>query len=367
VGFDGSALRSPAAGVRRYAIELLRAIVALGAPVEMVALGGEASLVPDGIAHVPAPWHPATNVGWTQIGLPRAAARANVHLVHAPAYTAPLMCRRPVVLTIHDVSYARHPEWYPYRRDRLRRAFYRLSAHAASVVVTDSAFSAAEIEAAYTVPRERIAVVPLGVTPAFGEPSVSGAQEPRLEHGPYVLHVGDLHARRNLGVALSAVLTVRRAAHGSDPCAALALVAAGVDRGTGDELARMAAAAGAPDAFVPLGRVEEARLRALYRGAVALVYPSRYEGFGLPVLEAMASGTPVVAARAASMPEVLGGAGVLVSPDDADAWAQALRHLLDDAPWRAQLAAQGVARAAELTWARTARLTVEVYQRVAHA
>ncbi len=310
---------------------------------------------------MPAPWHPPSNVGWTQVGLPLAAARAGVDLIHAPAYTAPLLIRRPVVLTIHDVSYARHPEWYPYRRDALRRAFYRFSAHAASVVITDSTFSAIEIEAAYGVPSRRIAVVPLGVTPAFGSGGADEASDVTCGiDGPFVLHVGDLHARRNLGVALEAVLAVRR----EPGTGHLTLVAAGVDRGTGDELARMAAVAGAPDAFVRLGRVDEPRLRALYRQAVALVYPSRYEGFGLPVLEAMASGTPVVASRAASMPEVLGTAGILVDPDDVGGWAEALAYLLREAEARAYFAEAGRTRAATFSWARTARLTAEIYLRV---
>lgn len=347
--------------MRRYARELLGALVASGAPIDLVALGGDPALVPPGVSHVPAPWHPPSNVGWTQMGLPMAAARAGVQLIHAPAYTAPLLVRRPVVLTIHDVSYARHPEWYPYHRDALRRAFYRFSAHAASVVITDSIFSAVEIEAAYGVPSRRIAVVPLGVTSAF---CGSGASEVTdagcgIEE-PFVLHVGDLHERRNLGVALEAVLAVRR----TPGAGRLTLVAAGVDRGSGDALVRMAAEAGAPDAFVRLGRVEESRLRALYRDAVALVYPSRYEGFGLPVLEAMASGTPVVASRAASMPEVLGTAGVLVDPDDTGAWSEALAYLMREAEARAHFAEAGRLRAATFSWARTARLTAEVYLRV---
>ena len=106
------------------------ALLALGEPLELIALGGDATEVrARGMAHVGEPAHPPTNVGWTLVGLPRAARRARVDLIHAPAYTAPWWSPAPVVLTIHDVSYERHPEWYPYRRDWLRRAFYRRSAH----------------------------------------------------------------------------------------------------------------------------------------------------------------------------------------------------------------------------------------------
>jgi alpha-1,3-rhamnosyl/mannosyltransferase len=362
VGFDGRALMSPAAGVRRYARELLLALVELGEPLELVALGGVRSSVPSGVRHVPAPPHPPTNLGWTQVGLPRVARDARVDVLHAPAYTAPLWGRVPVVLTIHDVSYARRPEWYPYRRDLLRRAFYRRSALRASAIVTDSTFSAAEIHAAYGVPLNRLTVVPLGAAPKFSVPSDEPLALPTGVAGPFVLHVGDLHARRNLGVALSAVLRLRER---SPAHAALSLVLAGVDRGAGDELARAAVEAGSPGAVVRLGRVSETGLLSLYRAASALVYPSRYEGFGLPVVEAMACGTPVVASRAASMPEVLGEAGVLADPDDVAPWTAALSRILEDVAWRDQLRAVGRARAALFTWQRTAELTYEVYRRVA--
>ena len=122
---------------------------------------------PPGVGHVAEPPHPPTNLGWTLVGLPRAARRAGVDVIHAPAYTAPFWSPAPVVLTIHDVSYERHPEWYPYRRDWARRAFYRRSAHVASQILTVSRFSAAEITAAYGIPAERMTVTPLGVDGAF--------------------------------------------------------------------------------------------------------------------------------------------------------------------------------------------------------
>src|SRR6185295_19058312 len=136
-----------------------RGLQALGEDLEVIALGGlDASTIPAGVGHIAEPPHPPTNLGWTHVGLPRAAARARVDVIHAPAYTAPFWSRAPVVLTIHDVSYARHPEWYPYRGDWMRRAFYRRSAHSAAQVVTDSTFSADEIVAAYGVDRARITV-----------------------------------------------------------------------------------------------------------------------------------------------------------------------------------------------------------------
>jgi glycosyltransferase involved in cell wall biosynthesis len=354
VGLDGRGFSSPAAGVRRYVNALVPALGALDAPLEVVMLGGDPREVPPGVEHQPEPRHPPTNLGWTLVGLPIAARRAGVDLLHSPAYTAPVGIRTPVVVTIHDVSYERHPEWYPYRSDRLRRAFYRASARSATRVVTDSQFSAAEIHAAYGIPLDRIAVVPLGVVARFDE---GAAIASGLER-PFVLHVGDLHQRRNLGVVLDAVLALRRQGGAT---ANLVLALAGVDRGLVTDLQASATAAGAPEVVQALGIVSDARLDALYRDAAALVYPSLYEGFGLPVLEAMARGTAVVAARASSVPEVLGDAGVLVEPADTGAWIASLGAIIEDGARRGALQAAGRARAATFTWARTAQATYEVY------
>ena len=365
VGFDGRALTSPAAGVRRYARSLLDALASLPDAPELVILGGDpGASAPRGASRVAEPWHPPTNAGWMLVGLPRAARLARVDVLHAPAYTAPFWSGIPTVLTIHDVSYARHPEWFPYRRDGLRRAFYRRCALSADIVVTDSQFSASEIHAAYGIDDSRLVVIPLGVDSSFVSARTPGRPLPAEVAAPFVLHVGDLHERRNLPLAVAAVLDARsRVAELSS----LSLVLAGVDRGVGDRVRDLAAAAGAADAVVILGPVEEDMLRTLYDQALALVYPSLYEGFGLPVLEAMACGTPVLASRAASMPEVVGDAGVLLDPHRSAEWTDALAALGSDTALRNDLRGRGLARAAQFTWERTARQTLDVYRAAAES
>ena len=338
------------------------ALLALEDAPELVALGGRPDAIPLQLERVAERAHPPTNAGWTLVGLPRAAAEAHVDVLHAPAYTAPFWSPAPVVLTIHDVSYERNPEWYPYRRDWLRRAFYRWSAQSADHVVTVSWFSASEIAATYAVPADRVTVVPLGVSPTFTSPNDGlPCTLPAAVTTPYLLHVGDLHERRNLALAVTAVVEARRH-FGALP--ALSLVLVGTDRGTADALRALAADAGAPDAIVLLGSVEESVLRALYRCATAFIYPSRYEGFGLPVLEALASGTPVIASRAASIPELTGDAAILLDPDDDRGWTDAVIRVGTDEELRRELGTRGIARAALFTWARTARATMDVYRKV---
>ena len=363
IGIDGKAFSSPAAGVRRYVENLTAALLSLGEPLDIVVLGGDRTAAPAATTYVAAPAHPPTNLGWSLVGLPRAAARGDVDLIHAPAYTAPLWGSTPVVLTIHDVSYERHPEWYPYRRDVVRRAFYRRSARSAAHIVTDSQFSASEIVAAYAIDPRRITVAPLGVSASFAVRDPQVAEEtPAGIETPYLLHVGDLHPRRNLPMLVGALLDARR---GAGTTRTLSLVLAGIDRGIGDELRAIALKAGAPEAVVLLGPVSETLLGHLYRRAAALAYPSLYEGFGLPLLEAMASGTPVIASRAASIPEVVGDAGVILDASDTSAWTTAIVDVVTNRTLSVEMRTKGLARAATFTWERTARMTLDVYRRVA--
>ncbi len=365
VGLDGRALESPAAGVRRYTRELLAGIKGLGPGIEVVVFStstrrGSRSPTPGN--GEPGRWRRGSNLVWCLAALPLAVRRAPVDVFHAPAYTAPLWGVHPLVLTIHDVSYARHPEWYPYRRDAWRRAFYRACARAADLVVTDSEFSRAEIAAAYDIDPARIAVIPLGVGPPFVPGEVDGRALPRGVRGPYVLHVGDLHARRNLVTALRAVVSLRQRVAS---LRSLQLVLVGVDRGEGGRLDELARRLGHPEALRFAGVPGDETLVDLYRRAAALVYPSRYEGFGLPVLEAMACGTPVVAARAGALPEVVGPAAPLVDPDDVEGFARALEPVLIDPEARREAQRRGLERAAQFSWRRTAELTVAAYRRCA--
>jgi glycosyltransferase involved in cell wall biosynthesis len=362
VGLDGRAFASPAGGVRRYVWELTQALLAEGTGLEIVAVGlPSPGMAPAGVAGVRALPVMRSNLGWALAGLPLSARGERLDVFHAPAYTSPLVGLRPRVVTLHDVSYARHPEYYPYKRDRIRRWFYRQCAVTADAILTDSHFSRAEIAAAYGIPKSRITVVPLGVGRPFEAGGLSSLPSPVT--GRFVLHVGDLHPRRQPVLLLDAVLRLRA----QDPqLRDLRLVLAGRDHGLVEGLQKRAADAGAAEALVTTGPVSESALVALLQHASVFAYASRYEGFGLPLLEAMACGAPVVAVRAASVEEVVGPAAVLLEPTAGDqAFADALARVLIVPGAARKLREAGFARAAAFTWQRTASYTLEVYHRVA--
>ena len=216
-------------------------------------------------------------------------------------------------------------------------------------------FSQQEITAAYGIDPARIHVVPLGVASVFSPCAT-------VEREPVVLHVGDLHPRRNLLVLWNAVRRLRREHAELDR---LRLVLIGTDRGSRDALMSEAARDDLREALVHIPQIEEEGLRHWYRKAAVFGYPSRYEGFGLPLLEAMACGTPVVASRASSIPEVTGDAAHLIDPRDADGWIAALRDVLCDRVRAEELSSAGLAQAARFTWAATARMTADVWREAA--
>jgi alpha-1,3-rhamnosyl/mannosyltransferase len=355
---DGRAFASPAGGVRRYVSELYTALGLLDHDRRFDAIGAAAGQALPANCTPRAEWpSPPTNLGRHAVGLPLTLARGGYAAYHAPAYVAPTWGRVPVVLSVHDISYASRPEWYPYRRDRWRRWFYRHSIERAGLIVVPSTFTADEIMRVYGVSPARLRLVPLAPAAMFRSEAPAGP-EPRRR---VLLHVGDLHERRDLPVAL-AVLRALVTGDGSP----WRLVLVGRDRGTWAGILAAATAAGIADRVDRVDAASDQVLRQWYDRAWCLLYPSRYEGFGLPVAEAMGAGLPVVAADAGSVPEVLSGAGALFPPGDAARARDAVAALDDAGTFRA-MQAQGIARASTLTWARTAELTRAALDEAARA
>jgi glycosyltransferase involved in cell wall biosynthesis len=274
---------------------------------------------------------------WEQVVLPARAAALGAGALLCPANLAPVASRN-AVLVIHDAAALRHPGWYSPAYAAWQRALMPLLARRAARVITVSEFSRRELAELLNLEPDRVDVVPGGVDERF----TPDAPDPRATLGlerPYVLTVASHTARKNLAALVPAARELAREG--------VEVVVAGGHR---PQFAREAGL----DTLRLLGHVDDALLPGLYAHAEAFVLPSRYEGFGLPVLEAMAAGTPVVATTAGALPETCGAAACSVEPDG-EALATALTGLLRDGEERARLRAAGLARARGFGWDGTAR------------
>lgn len=291
------------------------------------------------VARPPRAFSSRAGHAWEQIALPAYAAARRADLILAPAGLAPLAWPRTVAI-IHDAAALRHPEWYGRSFVAVQRVLQPRVARRALRVVTPSQFSADEIVATLDLDPARITVIPGGVGERLRPDADAEAARRALGlDRPYVLTLGADHARKNR----QALVAVARA-----------LAEEGVDVvAAGGERRHMRAEGG--QGVRALGHVDDAVLPGLYAGAQAFVFPSHHEGFGLPCLEAMACGVPVVAANRGALPETCGDAALLVDPDDPQALVEAVRRAAFDDGERVRLRASGLARSAAYTWARTAQ------------
>jgi alpha-1,3-rhamnosyl/mannosyltransferase len=293
-----------------------------------------------------------------------AAVRARVGVLHVPHYVLPWLLPRRMVVTVHDIIHVLFPEFLP---SSLGFAYARLSIRAAvrraRRIVVVSRTTADDLKRLFGASEERMRVIPHGVHAEFlvpGEPQRDEALRRRLGVAPpYLLHVGNHNPHKNAEGLLKAYQIL---AHRGRVAVPPLVMVGGFP--PGGELAKRAAAMGLADRVRCLGQVERAELAALFRGAAVFVYPTLYEGFGLPVLEAMACGVPVVAGDIAAVREVAGDAVLRVNPRDVVELAAAVRRLLEQAELRDDLRARGRARAQEFPWRRAAEATLAVYRSV---
>jgi glycosyltransferase involved in cell wall biosynthesis len=300
---------------------------------------------------------------WLQFRLPPSLWRRPVDLFHFPFYTMPLLGVGPAVVTIHDLTFELHPEWFSRRSRLSTRRFARLAARRATAVLTVSEWSKKDLVEIYQMDPARVHVI----YPAVGEWNEDPTREegpvaPGLGmDGPFVLHVGSIHTRRNLPRVLRAVAYLRDRGHD------LGVILVGRVEYPYPDVDLLIEQHGMSGAAVHAGYLSDAQLCALYREARLLAVPSLYEGFGLPGVEAMALGTPVVASNTSCFPEVLGDAALLVDPLDEEALADAIGRVAGDGAEREELIRRGRQRAARYSWENTARETLAVYRSILEA
>jgi glycosyltransferase involved in cell wall biosynthesis len=341
VVFDADVLGRARTGDETYVENLLRELGGARDVVRVAAITRDRSRLPAGIDPIELPAR--SQALRMFVRMPLLLRRLRPALTHLH-YVIPPGVGGTVVLTVHDISYERSAAFVPAHDLIALRALVPRSIRRAARVLTVSEWTKQELLDRYRVEPSAVVVTPNGVDPIY-------APEGPAEGGrPYLLFVGALQPRKD---PVAAVETLARL-DGQHR-----LLMAGPDRGGAADVRRAAEQHGLVDRVELRGYVSREELARLYRGAACLIFPSRYEGFGLPILEAMASGTPVVAVRATSVPEVAGDAAVLVEPGSAEALADGFARALAD---RARLRAAGVERAAGFTWAETARRTLVVYR-----
>lgn len=307
------------------------------------------------------PVHARNRIEWVrgeQQHVPRIAKRLRADLVHSLASTSPLWGPVPRVTTIHDLNYLLVPEAHFGLRSLGMRALVPASARRSRRVIVDAASTRDELVRHLRVPAGKIDVVPLAADPSMAVPAAEADLRTRLGIGdrPIALSPGAKRPHKNLATVLDALATMP--AHERP-----VLVATGYATPYDEELRAHAARRGVSGDLVMPPWLDAADLEGLYAAAALVVFVSRAEGFGLPVLEAMTRGVPVVTSDCSSLPEVAGDAAVLVDPTDAGAIARGMRTILADPERRAKLADAGRARAAGFSWERTAELTAGSYRR----
>jgi glycosyltransferase involved in cell wall biosynthesis len=361
----------PDTGSGQYTRRLVEALLARDAAprITLVAPGDWEIEPPQGanVVRVGRPGRGHLSKAWfEQIGFPRVCQRLGADLAHVPYWAAPLRSRTPVVVTVHDLVPLLLPEYRGGALARLYTGLVAATARGAAAVLTDSGASQRDIIHHLRLDESRVYAVPLAAGPEY-HPSPAGLPDTDIARKydlppRYVLYLGGYDVRKNVGTLLQAYTYVRGGV--SDACP---LVLAGrlPERASVrfPDVRAQIERQGLDDVVRLIGEVDEADKPGLYRGAEVFVYPSRYEGFGLPPLEAMSCGTPVVVAESSSLPEVVGGAGFLVAPDDARHMAGAILALLMQDDLAREMSRRGIEQAARFGWARTAAETQAVYQR----
>jgi glycosyltransferase involved in cell wall biosynthesis len=306
---------------------------------------------------------------WEQTALPLASRSCD--LLHGLAFVAPLFAPCPTVVTVYDLSFMRTPERFRPGNRWYLQTFTRWSCRRARRIIAISENTKRDVMALLNIPGERVDVVYPGVDARFRPLPPEQVAAFRAAKGlpeRFVLYLGTIEPRKNLTVLLEAYAALRRGVREErrtpDPGPRTPqLVMAGGKGWMFEEVFARLEALGLKDDVILPGYVPDAELPLWYNSAEVFVYPSLYEGFGIPPLEALACGTPAVVSNVSALPEAVGDAGLLVRPGDAAELADALRRLLDDAALRAELGARGRAHAARFSWERAAAQTVAVYHR----
>lgn len=373
IALNATSLLSPLTGIGHYTRQLALGLVSdsdidadffYGAvwskQVRNAPLPGPAGLVPWLRTHVPGSYQLRRLVQSSLFS--GRAKRQAFDLYHEPNFL-PLPFRGPTVVTVHDLSWIRYPQAHPIERVRAMEKYFKPGLERAALILTDSEFVKHELIDVFGVQPQRIRPVRLGVEALFRPRSANETRRlldaNSLVYGQYLLAVGTLEPRKNLAVALRAFMQLTPALRKRFP-----MVLVGMKGWHTSALEHQIAPLVAAGEIRQLGYLPRNDLASIIAGATALVYPSIYEGFGLPPLEAMACGVPVIASNVSSIPEVVGDTGVMVDPQDVDGFTKGMEMLITAPDIRNDMARKALARSAQFTWDNCVGQTIDAYRRV---
>jgi glycosyltransferase involved in cell wall biosynthesis len=372
IGIDASrATLARRTGTETYSLNLIRALIRRGGPqLRLYTNGATAGDVAQAasLRYKLPPYVTIVNIPfprlWTHIRLSAEMLVQPPDVLFVPAHVLPLIHPRRSVVTVHDLGYLHYPQAHRPADRRYLDWSTRWNARQATAVLADSQATKDDLLRAYGVPAEKVHVVYLGrdetLGPVRDEHLLAHVREHYGIGGRYLLVVGTLQPRKNLARTIEAFAHVA----GMPALAGVQLVLAGKRGWLYDDLFAQVARHGLAGRVHFPGYIEDAHLPALLNGALAFVFPSLYEGFGIPVLEAGACGVPVITSNTSSLPEVAGDAALLVDPHDVDAIADAMYRLVTDAALRAELTRRGQENIKRFSWEKCARETLAVLEEV---
>jgi glycosyltransferase involved in cell wall biosynthesis len=355
IAFDGTVLHGRKSGVGYYCEELINAMLAVNHEDEFFVFSHRPLTVKfpsaNGNLNVSNDLHFPLRAVYLHLLLPKLLERIRPDVCHYTNFLAPISESRPYVVTIHDMGLEVLRHAHPLAKRIYTKRLIPCTARKARLIITNSEYSKWEIVRHLGISEDRIRVTPLAASPEFRPRDVV----PQI---PYFLYVGNLEPRKNVERLIEAFAQMPRRDH--------QLIIAGDRWYQGSAAEEKARSLGLNGRVRFLGYVPRSDLPGLFSGATALIYPSLLEGFGLPIVEAMASGTPVITSNNSSMQEVAGGAALLIDPRSVAEITEAMVRVVEDASLRAELSAKGLKRSSEFSWQRTAELTMEAYAEAAY-
>lgn len=376
IGIDVSAAVNQRAGIGRYARELVRELLRIddqnifrlfsfyGDETAFFREVGRGKNVELESKHYPGRFFRLMLLALYKSGISPDFLVGSVDVFHSPDHVFPACKKIPTVLTIHDLAFLLYPENYTRINRAYLSAMVPQSVKQAASIIAVSKQTKEDLVRMVGVPEERISVIYNGIEsnfrPMTRDECEATWQKYSLPKGGYLLYVGTLEPRKNIAGLIRAYAKIQK-----NPGISQRLVICGGLGWLYRELFGLVNELGLRKEIIFTGHVPNKDLPAIYCGAELLVYPSIYEGFGLPVLEAMACGTPVITSNVSSLPEVAGDAALLISPNDVEELTEAINRLLSDSELRKEFAKRGLERAKLFSWEKTARETLQVYKAAA--